>query len=86
MPPVRAVYTGFHFDMSGWPPKRRVLLRGVSPADVTAGALFFDVPAAADQLAREEGFDLLDRLCEVLREGLPPGDFLVEYGAVTPPD
>jgi hypothetical protein len=80
--PREAAHVGLHVDVGAWPPRRRPLLRGVAAADVPVGTL-----VRADDAEEREviigmnrgDLKLLDRFGSVVREGLPPSEFLLLY-------
>jgi hypothetical protein len=82
--PREAALVGLQFDVGAWPPRRRPLLRGLAAADVPVGTLVRADDAEERELiiAMNRG-DLrpLDRFGSVVREGLPPSEFLLLYKA-----
>jgi len=76
----QAVLVGPHFSVSVWPPRRRIVLRGVAEAALPPGTRLFASGEEESEVVRGMAAGELrttEMFGDVRREGLPPGESMV---------
>jgi hypothetical protein len=76
----QAVFVGPHFDVSTWPPKQSIVLRGVLPSDVPRGTQLFASGEEQAEIStgRAAGeLRLTEMFGHVHSAVLPPGEFMM---------
>jgi len=79
-----AAYVGRLFDLSAWPPRTAVLLRGVAPEELEPGVLFTADASEANAMLRASADGSLQRedaFSEVVRAGLGADQLILVFPA-----